>query len=140
MEENNPFVELLKRDRRFKAESYRFIDEALRYAQNVLKMGLDMAPSESDKPAEHHVRGQDLSRAVKEFAIAQYGYLARPVLAELGIRKTEDIGRIVYNLIEIGYMKKTPDEQLDDFRNLFDLGEELDKSFTFRKKSGHEKT
>lgn len=135
MDESNPFVELLKRDRRFKMESYRFINEALLYAQNVLKLGR-AAPSESDAPVEpieeRHVTGQDLSRAVKEFALVQYGYMARPVLHELGINRTDDIGRIVYNLIEIGFMKKTASDRVEDFENVFDLAEELDRGFQFK--------
>ena len=136
MDESNPFVELLKRDRRFKMESYRFINEALVYAQNVLKLGRS-APSESNSAVEpvedRHVSGQDLSRAVKEFALIQYGYMARPVLHELGINRTDDIGRVVYNLIEIGFMKKTADDRIEDFENVFDLAEELDRSFAFKK-------
>ena len=136
MQETNPLVELLKRDKRFKMESYRFVNEALAYAQNVLKMGRAASSeptAEVDAVEERHVTGQDLSRAVKDFAVEQFGYMARPVLSELGIKKTDDIGRIVYNLIDIGYMRKTADDRLEDFSNVFDLGEELDRSFTFRK-------
>lgn len=135
MYETNPFVELLKRDKRFKAESYRFINDALGYAQNVLKLGrsqLSEPVSDVEPADERHVTGQDLSRAVKEFALMQYGYMARPVLHELGINKTDDIGQIVYNLIEIGYMKKTAEDSIEDFCDVFNLGEELDQGFAFK--------
>ena len=82
---------------------------------------------------EKHVTGQDLSRAVKEYALQQYGLMARSVLNELGIKKTDDIGRIVYNLIEIGLMKKTDEDKIEDFYNVFDLGAELDRDFAFLK-------
>lgn len=138
MESKNNFIDLLKRDKRYKMESYRFINEALLYAQNVMKLGKESAaepPTEIEPVGEKHVTGQDLSRAVKEFALDQYGLMARSVLNELGIKKTDDIGRIVYNLIEIGLMKKTSDDRIEDFYNVFDLGAELDRDFAFLKKN-----
>ena len=136
METKNHFIELLKRDKRYKMESYRFINEALIYAQNVLKLGKETkpeTPAEIEPVDEKHVTGQDLSRAVKEYALQQYGLMARSVLNELGIKKTDDIGRIVYNLIEIGLMKKTDEDKIEDFYNVFDLGAELDRDFAFLK-------
>ncbi len=134
METKNSFIELLKRDKRYKMESYRFINDALNYAQEVMKLGKKSVTETSAAIApidENHVTGQDLSLAVKEYALDQYGYLALPVLVDLGIKKTDDIGQIVYNLIEIGLMRKTPEDKIEDFHNVFDLAAELENGFSF---------
>ncbi|MDR3199329.1 MAG: hypothetical protein LBU34_15785 [Planctomycetaceae bacterium] len=133
-----PFIELLKRDRRYKAEAYAFVYEALSYAQNVSGAGKremhEPIPEESlagikssgqneatETDCGNHVTGQELCRAAREYAITQYGFLAKTVLNSLGIRKTDDIGNIVYNLISIGQMRKTPQDSRDDFSNVFDF-------------------
>jgi len=135
MKKSDSFFDLLMRDKRFKMESYRFVYDAIEYAQKTLHMG-QMSPSEGDTPESRvdssHVTGQDLCRAIKEYALEQYGYLARPVLHELGINRTDDVGEIVYNLIGIGKMFKTPEDRQEDFENVFNLADELEKGFTFK--------
>ena len=136
MENSDAFWRLLKKDRRFTLETYRFVDEALEYAQE-LGMGKaaatenpNGAPSADD--VANHVTGQDLSRAAKDWAARQYGLMAKTVLAKLGIRKTRDIGDAVYNMIEVGLMSKTPEDSVEDFDDVFDLGAELDRAFAFQ--------
>jgi len=45
------------------------------------------------------------------------------VLEHWHIRRTDDFGRIVFNLIEAGCMSKTAEDSLEDFRCVFDFGE-----------------
>lgn len=137
MENTKKFVELLKSDHRFTTESYRFVNEALSYAQSILNLGETV---ESDVPVrdanavEKHITGQDLCQAAKDYAISQYGLMAKMVLANLGIRKTSDIGDIVYHLIDIGYMRKTKEDRREDFDNVFDLAAELENGFSIEYK------
>ena len=58
--------------------------------------------------------------------------LAKPVLAKFGIRTTDDIGNIVYNLIDEGFVDQSPEDSRSDFNDVFDLGEELEKHFKFQ--------
>jgi uncharacterized repeat protein (TIGR04138 family) len=136
MEDSDAFLKLLKKDRRFTLETYRFVNEALEYAQE-LGMGIaaatenpNGAPSADD--VANHVTGQDLSRAAKDWAVLQYGFMAKTVLAKLGLRKTRDFGDAVYNMIEVGLMSKTPEDSVEDFDDVFDLGAELDRAFAFQ--------
>ena len=136
MEDSDAFLKLLKKDRRFTLETYRFVNEALEYAQE-LGMGKeaatenrDGAPSTDD--VANHVTGQDLSRAAKDWAVLQYGFMAKTVLAKLGLRRTRDFGDAVYNMIEVGLMSKTPEDSVEDFDDVFDLGAELDRAFAFQ--------
>ncbi len=128
MKHTRNFLDLLKKDHRFTIETYRFINEALERAQKKNRQN----DSEINEVSSGHVTGQDLSYAVLELALEQFGFLARIVLNNLGIKKTGDIGDAVYNLIDIGYMQKIPEDSREDFDNVFDLGTELDAGFTFR--------
>ena len=65
--------------------------------------------------------GQQLCEGLREYALQQWGYLARTVLRRWNITSTVDFGKIVFALVEIGQMQKTDDDTLDDFRNVFDF-------------------
>ncbi|MBQ7813160.1 MAG: hypothetical protein IJ387_01535 [Thermoguttaceae bacterium] len=136
MENSDAFLRLLRKDRRFTLETYRFVNEALEYAQE-LGMGKEAATENSNgapspDDVANHVTGQDLSRAAKDWAVLQYGLMAKTVLAKLGLRKTRDFGDAVYNMIEVGLMSKTPEDSVEDFDDVFDLGAELDRAFSFQ--------
>ena len=76
---------------------------------------------EEPSDAERHVTGQQLCEAIRQFALEQYGYMAKDVLASWGIHKTGDFGEIVFNLIRIGQMRKTPDDRREDFDDVYDF-------------------
>ncbi len=78
-----------------------------------------------------HVTGQELSVAVKDLSLGEFGPMARTVLDHWGIRRTDDIGRIVYDLIGAGLLGKTDGDRIEDFSNVYDFEEELVKKFRF---------
>jgi uncharacterized repeat protein (TIGR04138 family) len=113
-------VELLQKDQRFHLDAYQFVREGLAYAQRVMKMPAQTAPSEEGK-SDHHLSGQQLCQAIREYAIEQYGYLAKTVLNSWGIHTTGDFGEIVYNLIRIKEMRKSKTDRREDFDDQFDF-------------------
>ena len=124
-QEIKQFEILLQRDHRFTVESYRLILEALNLAQRN-NSGNEI------KKADRNVTGQELSAAVRDYALEQFGYMARVILARLGIRRTGDIGDIVYNLIDINLMSKIPNDRREDFDNVFDRARDLEHGFSFK--------
>lgn len=114
--------ELLERDSRFSIESFLFVSDAL--TQTAKKLG------RADKKSvrERHVAGQELSEGIAECAEEKFGPLAYPVLRELGIKSTRDIGDIVFLLIDAGIFSKTPQDSIEDFDNVFDLQARLKKA------------
>ncbi len=130
LDQDHPLAELLRRDRRYHRDAYFFVFEALRFAQEQLGIG-GMAPqqAESDPDEERHVTGQQLCEAIRQYAIQQYGMLSKNVLNEWGVRSTADFGEIVFNLIEIGQMKKTDSDRREDFENVFDFETGLRDAF-----------
>lgn len=133
----HPIAKLLKEDRRYAFEAYVFVFEALHYAQNILQMGAEH-PSEpipealaepDEQQPERHVTGRELCEAIRCYAMEQYGYMAKTVLNSWGIHKTDDFGEIVFNLIRIGQMRKTPSDARVDFDNVYDFEAALKDSF-----------
>ena len=125
LDPSHPITELLKEDSRFAFDAYVFVFESLNYAQNALGMG-EEAVSEPPEAAEgetpqRHVTGQQLCEAIRQFALEQYGYMAKDVLASWGVHNTGDFGEIVFNLIRIGQMRKTPQDNREDFDDVYDF-------------------
>jgi uncharacterized repeat protein (TIGR04138 family) len=137
MDPSHPIAELMQRDRRFHVESYVFVLDALRYAQEVMGLGEARGEERGDDSdeldaqaiAQRHVSGQELCEAIRRFALEQYGFMAKSVLNHWGVQTTRDFGAIVFNLIDIGHMRKTPSDRLDDFNNVFDFDEGLKRKF-----------
>ena len=79
--------------------------------------------------ARGHVGGRDLSWACRDFAREQFGLTARTVLSHWGIERTEDIGRVVYVLIEAGLLMRQPSDRVEDFDAVFDFAAAFDESY-----------
>lgn len=118
----------------YHANAYQFVFAALQYAQE--KLGRDRTSLQAG-----HISGEELLDGVREMAQRHFGLMARTVLASWGVTSTEDFGRIVFELIETGRMRKTEDDQLDDFVDVYDFTEvfddayEIDTSMAFQDKS-----
>ena len=122
----NPIKKLLETDTRYPLEAYQFVREGLAYAHNVLHMGDEAAePVGPEMHGERHLTGQQLCGAIHQYAVDQYGYMAKTVLNNWGIKTTGDFGEIVYNLIQIGLMKKSKNDRREDFEDVY----EFDKVF-----------
>ncbi len=80
---------------------------------------------------ERHVTGQELCEAVRRFALEQYGYMAKTVLANWGIHATADVGELVFNLIRIRQMRKTPHDRREDFHEVYDFQTAFQQDFRF---------
>ncbi len=128
-------AKLLQEDRRYPLEAYIFVFEALDYAQNVLGMGSEAAsetgggPEAEDTGPQRHVTGQELCQAIRQFALEQYGYMAKLVLGNWGLHATSDFGEIVFSLIRIGRMRKTPHDCREDFDNVYDFDSAFREQF-----------
>jgi uncharacterized repeat protein (TIGR04138 family) len=96
-------------------EAYDFVQRGLQYT--VQKMHGKV----TDPKISRHVTGRELSEGLREFALMQWGMLARAVLRRWNITRTEDFGRIVFALVEGGYMTTTEEDTLDDFRSVYDF-------------------
>jgi len=116
--------ELVRRDPRYALEAYEFIYAALAHAQQMLGRQPD-----EDSKEENHVSGKQLLEGARDLALREFGLMARSVFRMWGINATEDFGHIVFNLVDAGLMSKTSEDNLDDFRHVFDLDEALTQGY-----------
>lgn len=97
-------------------EAYVFVQNGLQHTVKKLK-----GEATGKRDATRHVTGQELSEGLRDYALMQWGFLAGTVLKRWNITRTDDFGRIVFSLIEYGWMSKTEEDREDDFRNVFDF-------------------
>ncbi|XZE20777.1 Minf_1886 family protein [Pirellulaceae bacterium SH449] len=122
-------IELLQKDQRYHLEAYQFVREGLGYAQKVMKLPATKDDSGEAGGKDHHLTGQQLCVALKEYALDRYGYLAQTVLNSWGIYTTSDFGEIVYNLIRIKEMRKSKTDRREDFDDQFEFEEAFQPRF-----------
>ena len=127
------FYALLERDQRFKGDAYQFVRDALAFAQNEMGLGERQTTESEEEPdtehVENHLTGQQLCEAIRQFAVEQYGYMAKAVLNSWGVFTTSDFGDIVYNLIDIELMTISEDDRREHFDGLFDFDEAFVEGF-----------
>jgi uncharacterized repeat protein (TIGR04138 family) len=79
-----------------------------------------------------HVTGSELAWACRDFAQQQFGLLAPVVLDHWGISRTEDFGRIVYVLVEVGLLVTQPGDSESDFEGVYQFAEVFGDSYEWR--------
>jgi uncharacterized repeat protein (TIGR04138 family) len=79
-----------------------------------------------------HVTAAELAWACRDFALQQYGLLAPVVLAHWGITQTEDLGRIVYTLVEVGLLVTQPGDHESDFQAVYQFSDAFGESYDWQ--------
>ena len=113
-----PLQQIVEEVGLYPVEAFEFVQQGLSYT--VQKLHGDVK-GEKEEKVSRHVTGRDLCEGLREFALMNWGLLARTVLGRWNVRMTIDFGRIVFALVDNGYMQKTPDDTLEDFRDVFDF-------------------
>ena len=109
---------------RYPVEAYLFVQRGLDFTVTRLHGEIDGVFDEIDPDefeAQRHVSGQDLCNGLRDFAIKEYGLLARTVLRRWSITSCRDFGQIVFAMVEGGLMRKTDNDTIHDFNNVFDF-------------------
>jgi len=112
---------ILIEDQRYDEQAYHFVREALDFTVKMLS-----------KPVEgpgRHVSGAELLEGIRQYALQEFGPLARTVLNSWGIYKCEDFGAIVFNLVRTGILGKTDQDREQDFANGYDFEEAFSKPY-----------
>jgi len=107
---------LRARNPRFHGKAYAFLLSAL----HLVLEGLE---------EPRHISGQELAHGVRDLALAQYGLLARTVLEHWGIHSTDDLGEIVFAMVDCGVLTKREEDRLEDFRSLYDFEEVFERDY-----------
>jgi len=111
-------------------EAFVFLQHGLAFAVNRVHGEFKEDEGETpDTTASRHITGQQLCEGLREYALSQWGLLARVVLARWRINSTFDFGRIVFALIAAGHMQKTDSDTIEDFRNVYDFKTAFDGTY-----------
>lgn len=121
----NEIVSLIrKEDPRFDREAYAFVRDGLEHAVKELKKR-DAARAKISR----HVTGRELAEGLREYALEQFGPLAKTVLNTWGLHETIHFGDIVYNLIEYNVFSKTDSDRREDFADVYSFDEAFEQPF-----------
>ncbi len=116
---------IVSEDKRYQPDGYHFLRDALDHTVSELR---------NDELEEHrHVTGPELLNGVVAYAVQEFGSMAVAVLESWGIGEGEDIGAMVFQLIEAGAFGRSEEDSPNDFKNVLDLREELLSPFRPRK-------
>jgi uncharacterized repeat protein (TIGR04138 family) len=108
--------QLRLREPRYSEGAYIFVLAALEYAQQRLQV-------------RRHISGIELADACRELALERYGVMARIVLEWWGIRNTEDIGAVVFAMVDLGFLASAPGDTREQFANVYDFTSAFDHEY-----------
>jgi uncharacterized repeat protein (TIGR04138 family) len=108
--------DLTTRDGRYKIQAYLFVVDSLEFTMS--KLG-----------RRGHVSGQELLRGIALLAKREFGPTAKMVLESWGVKRTQDFGEIVFSLVEAGFLSKTDEDSVDDFKDVYEFADVFDKEY-----------
>lgn len=112
---------ILQADPRYAKDAYVFLRLALTYTiKSVAK---------ADQGSVRHVTGKELLEGIRQYALQEFGPIARTVLATWGITRTDDFGEIVFNLVNHGVLGKTEQDKKEDFAEVFSFHEAFTRPY-----------
>jgi uncharacterized repeat protein (TIGR04138 family) len=104
------------REPRFDERAYLFVLAALEYSQQRL-------------PERRHITGQELAIACRDLALERFGVLARMVLEHWGIKRSADIGDVVFTLVDLEFLLSQPNDTRDEFVDAFDFEDAFERGY-----------
>lgn len=122
----HPLQHLLDKDSRYDASAYDFVLDALEVTRNRL------AAQRGGKGKVKHVTARELLDGFRNLALEQFGYMAGVVLRTWGVQSTSDVGELVYNLIENGYLEKSDEDSRTEFDDIFDFEIAFSREFRIK--------
>ena len=118
---------IVSQDPRYHRDAYDFVREALDHTQKLIHKD----PRTDQPKKERHVSGQQLLAGIRDYALEQFGPMVPTVFEEWGVRRCEDFGEIVFNLVDNGngLFGKTEQDSRADFAGGYDFAEAFRKPF-----------
>lgn len=120
-------ISILKRDKRFDPHAYFFLKDALDFTLKRI--------AETNGGQARHVSGPELLAGYRDFALEQFGPMAGTLMKEWSVRKCQDVGDMVFHLIEEQVFGKQDSDTKEDFSEVFDFEASLANPFLPRRKA-----
>ena len=119
------------------ASDSRYAGDAYYFLQEVLTQAVDKHYKETGGE-DRHVGGEALLEVFRVRARRKFGPMVISVFEEWGINSCEDIGEMVFNLIEVGAFGKSDQDCREDFAGGYDFREAFVTPFLPVSKRGME--
>ena len=101
-------VEAVSRgDKRYHPEAYVFLRDSLEATLKRRK--------KATKEVGGHVAAKELLDGFRIHALGEFGPMSMTVLDYWGVRCSEDVGHMVFNLVQAGVFGKTDEDSLESF-------------------------
>jgi len=113
MEFEQSVVSILKRDKRFDPHAYFFLKDALDFTLKRI--------AETNNGQARHVSGPELLAGFRDCALQQFGPMASTLMGEWNVKKCQDVGDMVFHLIEEQVFGKQDSDKKEDFSESFDF-------------------
>ena len=125
--------EVIRGDGRYPLEAFAFLHDALNRAVGEVYGPGASAPQDPEGVEARHVSGEQLCNAMRDLALERWGRLAQPVLAKWNIHATIDLGHMVYLLVNNSFMRKTDEDSVEDFRDVYSFGDAFNVTMDLRR-------
>lgn len=128
-------IHVAGQDGRYDPAAFFFVNEAVASAVKWLKSGemkpRDVSSTRGEDGVNFHISGYELLEAFRRLARERWGCMARTVLESWGIFRTEDVGEIVFLMVndeKLEWKRRESDTKAEfegvfDFRDVFDVWE-----------------
>jgi uncharacterized repeat protein (TIGR04138 family) len=102
-------------DSRYHAEAYAFLRDALEATLKRRK--------KARKETSSHVCASELLDGFRVHSLQEFGPMAITVFEYWGVRSSEDIGNMVFNLVRVGIFGKTDEDTMESFREGYNFAD-----------------
>ena len=106
---------ICRQDKRYHQEAYAFLRDSLEATMKRRK--------KTRKDPSSHVGAEELLDGFRLHAINEFGPMSLMVLNYWGLKCSEDVGHMVFNLVNAEVFGKTDEDTLESFREVFDFTE-----------------
>lgn len=107
---------IVEKDSQYDIEAYYFVLDSLEYSLKINKK-------------TRHISGKELLEGIRKYGLNEYGPMTKLVLSHWGVTNCSDFGKIVFNLIDVGLLKKSEEDSIGDFSNGYDFSEVFEAPF-----------
>ena len=106
--EEDDFADIVAKDSRYHARAYALLADVVRYLSG---------------DCGRHVTGEEVLDEFKERALDLFGPMTYTVLTEWGVHCTEDIGEMMFNLVDARRIARGEHDTQDSFVGGYDFKE-----------------
>lgn len=108
---SDDFSDIVAKDRRYDARAYTLLTAVLKR----------LFKSASKGGQSQHITASDILEEFREFSLDQFGPMTYCVLIEWGVSSSEDLGEMMFNLVDSHRIERDKNDSKDDFIGGYDF-------------------